>query len=200
MSPSILDTGGTRFIGSHTVVELVNSGRHVVVLHDLSKSLPSVVDGLCQICGDRFSFLEADVRTPAALDRVFQEHAIVGEVHFACSKAVGESVHNTSHCFETTWVAPWSCFRTWSVRAYAGWCSVLLRLSMAHRSRYRFLRLRHFRHSIRTGRPRWRVKACSSAFRPPTHDGPSPRFGISTRWAFMSVASWEATSLVHQTT
>ena len=100
MSSSILVTGGTGYIGSHTVVELVNSGRHVVILDNLSNSQPSVVDGLRQICGDRFCFVEADVRAPAALDQIFREHAIAGVIHFAGSKAVGESVRNPLHYFD----------------------------------------------------------------------------------------------------
>ena len=88
----ILVTGGTGYIGSHTVVELQSRGESVVILDNLSNSSLRVLDRIEQISGCRPAFVEADIRDRAALDRVFAENKIEAVVHFAGLKAVGESV------------------------------------------------------------------------------------------------------------
>ncbi|MDR2682380.1 MAG: UDP-glucose 4-epimerase GalE [Dysgonamonadaceae bacterium] len=93
MKAKILVTGGTGYIGSHTVVELQNSGYEVVIVDDLSNSNAEVVDGIEKITGIRPVFEQVDCRDKEALNGVFTRYpGIRGIIHFAASKAVGESV------------------------------------------------------------------------------------------------------------
>ena len=93
MKQTILVTGGTGFIGSHTTVELQNAGYKVVIVDNLSNSQASVVDGIEKITGVRPAFEQADCRDMEAMDGVFAKYPdIQGIIHFAASKAVGESV------------------------------------------------------------------------------------------------------------
>ena len=89
---AILLTGGTGYIGSHTAVELLNSGHEVILVDDLSNSRSSVVDRLETITGKRPVFYQADVTDRAAMDRIFSAHPMEAVLHFAGFKAVGESV------------------------------------------------------------------------------------------------------------
>ena len=92
----VLVTGGCGFIGSHTVVVLLEAGYEVVVVDDLSNSSEKVLDRIDQIVGDdaaeRLTFVRADVADRDALDAVFDEFDIGAVIHFAGFKAVGESV------------------------------------------------------------------------------------------------------------
>ena len=88
----ILVTGGTGYIGSHTVVELLNEGHDVVIIDNLSNSDRKVVDRIENITGLRPVFYEADILDKAALDKIFDEEKIEAVIHFAGLKAVGESV------------------------------------------------------------------------------------------------------------
>ena len=90
--PTILLTGGTGYIGSHTCVELIGAGFNIVLLDNLRNSSAVVVDRIGTITGTRPVFVEGDVRDRALLDRVFALHRIDAVVHFAGLKAVGESV------------------------------------------------------------------------------------------------------------
>lgn len=92
MTESILLTGGTGFIGSHTCVALLDAGHDVVVLDNLSNSDRSVIDRIETICGRQPAFIEADIRDAAAMEKLFQQHSISAVMHFAGLKAVGESV------------------------------------------------------------------------------------------------------------
>ncbi len=93
MKQTILVTGGTGFIGSHTTVELQNAGYTVVIVDDLSNSQANVIDGIEKITGVRPAFECVDCRDFNAMDAVFAKYPdIVGIIHFAASKAVGESV------------------------------------------------------------------------------------------------------------
>ncbi len=93
MKKTILVTGGTGFIGSHTTVELQNAGYNVVIIDNLSNSKADVVDGIEKITGIRPAFEQVDCCDFAALEGVFQKYPdITGIIHFAASKAVGESV------------------------------------------------------------------------------------------------------------
>lgn len=90
----ILVTGGTGYIGSHTVVELQNAGYEVVIIDNLSNSNIGVLDGIERITGVRPAFVEGDVTDINTLRGLFREHpGIKGIINFAASKAVGESVH-----------------------------------------------------------------------------------------------------------
>lgn len=88
----ILVTGGTGFIGSHTVVELIKAGHHPIIVDNLSNSSPKVLDDIQTITGKRPDFYEADIRDKAALEKIFAENRIEAVIHFAGLKAVGESV------------------------------------------------------------------------------------------------------------
>jgi UDP-glucose 4-epimerase len=91
----ILVTGGLGFIGSHTVVELQNEGFEVVVIDDLSNSSVEVLDGIEAITGKKPEFEKIDLRDKEAVQNFFKKHEDVsGVIHFAASKAVGESVKN----------------------------------------------------------------------------------------------------------
>ena len=89
---AILVTGGTGYIGSHTTVELLNTGDEVIIVDNLSNSKALVIDRIEQICGKRPEFIKCDLLDKAALDSVFESHPEIDSViHFAGLKAVGES-------------------------------------------------------------------------------------------------------------
>ncbi|MCD8555274.1 MAG: UDP-glucose 4-epimerase GalE [Bacteroides graminisolvens] len=93
MKQKILVTGGTGYIGSHTVVELQNSGYEVVIIDNLSNSSADVVDNIEKVSGVRPIFEELDCLDYEGLNTVFAKHkGIKAIIHFAASKAVGESV------------------------------------------------------------------------------------------------------------
>lgn len=93
MKQTILVTGGTGFIGSHTTVELQQAGYKVVIVDNLSNSKAEVVDGIEKITGVRPAFEKVDCCDLKAMDEVFSKYGdISGIIHFAASKAVGESV------------------------------------------------------------------------------------------------------------
>lgn len=89
----ILVTGGLGFIGSHTVVELQNEGYEVVIIDDLSNSSEKVLDGIRAITGRTPLFEKLDLKDKSGVEAFFAKHSDVkGVIHFAASKAVGESV------------------------------------------------------------------------------------------------------------
>ncbi len=93
MREKILVTGGTGYIGSHTVVELQNNGYDVVIIDNLSNSRADVVDNIEKVSGVRPVFEQLDCLDLEGLDAMFTKHkGIKGIIHFAASKAVGESV------------------------------------------------------------------------------------------------------------
>ena len=93
MKEKILVTGGTGYIGSHTVVELQNAGYEVVIIDNLSNSSADVVDNIEKVSGIRPAFEKLDCLDYAGLDAVFAKYkGIKAIIHFAASKAVGESV------------------------------------------------------------------------------------------------------------
>lgn len=93
MKQTILVTGGTGFIGSHTTVELQQAGYNVVIVDNLSNSKIEVLDGIEKITGVRPAFEQVDLREKDAVEAVFAKYPeIEGVIHFAASKAVGESV------------------------------------------------------------------------------------------------------------
>ncbi|MCB0443535.1 MAG: UDP-glucose 4-epimerase GalE [Flavobacterium sp.] len=91
----VLVTGGLGFIGSHTVVELHNAGFEPLIVDNLSNSSIEVLDRIAAIIGYKPAFEQMDLREKADVNQLFQKHAdINGVIHFAASKAVGESVEN----------------------------------------------------------------------------------------------------------
>lgn len=88
----ILVTGGLGYIGSHTVVELLEAGHEVVAIDNLCNAKPGVQQRVERIAGRRFDFVEGDIRDRTSMENAFTAHEIDGVIHFAGLKAVGESV------------------------------------------------------------------------------------------------------------
>ena len=88
----VLVTGGAGYIGSHTCIELLESGYQVVVIDNLSNSNPKSLERVKEITGKELVFIEGDVRDEALLKKIFAEYNISCVIHFAGLKAVGESV------------------------------------------------------------------------------------------------------------
>ena len=89
---SVLVTGGLGYIGSHTVVELLNLDKEVIIVDNFSNSNPIVLDRIKDITGKKFKFYEIDTTNTEELEVVFKENNIDSVIHFAAYKAVGESV------------------------------------------------------------------------------------------------------------
>jgi UDP-glucose 4-epimerase len=87
----VLLSGGAGYIGSHTCVELINSGHDVIVVDNYSNSCPESINRVEQITGAKISVYEADVCDSVAMDKIFAENQIDAVIHFAGLKAVGES-------------------------------------------------------------------------------------------------------------
>ena len=100
MQGSILLTGGTGFIGSHTAVALAEAGYSFVILDNLSNSSSKVLDRLARLNASPLAFVNADVRDAQTLDKLFVEHKFSGVIHFAGLKAVGESVAQPLRYFD----------------------------------------------------------------------------------------------------
>jgi UDP-glucose 4-epimerase len=89
----VLVTGGLGFIGSHTTVELQNKGYEVIIIDDLSNSSEKVLEGIVAITGKRPIFEKLDLKEKSKVEDFFKRHQdVTGVIHFAASKAVGESV------------------------------------------------------------------------------------------------------------
>ena len=88
----VLVTGGTGFIGSHTVVELIKAGKNVLIVDSLINSKKTVLDQIEKITGVRPKFIKADLVDENAVTRIFTDYEIESVIHFAGLKAVGESV------------------------------------------------------------------------------------------------------------
>lgn len=92
MKKTILVTGGTGYIGSHTTVELISEGYDVIIVDNLSNSNINVLEGIERITGVKPVFYNVDCNDEPKIDEIFGKHKIDGVIHFAASKAVGESV------------------------------------------------------------------------------------------------------------
>lgn len=96
----ILATGGTGYIGSHTVVKLIEAGYEVVILDNLSNSKISVIDRIVKITNKRPLFIEGDIRDQSLLNKLFGDQKIDAVIHFAGLKSVGESVKEPLKYYE----------------------------------------------------------------------------------------------------
>lgn len=96
---SILVTGGAGYIGSHTCVEMLNSGHDVIVVDNLDNSSRGSIRRVEAITGKKIKFFENDVRDHAALVKIFTENTVEAVIHFAGLKAVGESVREPIHYY-----------------------------------------------------------------------------------------------------
>lgn len=97
---TILVTGGAGYIGTHTVVELLNIGTDVIVLDNLSNSSIEALNRVEKITGKSVTFYQGDILNKALLHKVFSDHAIDAVIHFAGLKAVGESVEKPLKYYE----------------------------------------------------------------------------------------------------
>ena len=97
---SILVTGGAGYIGSHTVVDLLNSGREVVIIDNFSNSKPEVLENIKKITGKDFKFYEINYLDKEKLEKVFEENKIEAVMNFAGYKAVGESTKKPLEYYE----------------------------------------------------------------------------------------------------
>ena len=92
MKNTVLVTGGAGFIGSHTTVELINAGFDVIIVDNLSNSDMAAVEGIRKITGADVPFEKADCNSREELEKIFEKYEFDSVIHFAASKAVGESV------------------------------------------------------------------------------------------------------------
>lgn len=99
---TILVTGGAGFIGSHTIVELQQSGYDVVVVDNLSNSSSESLNRVKAITGRPLAFYQMDIRDRAGMERVLSEHPCDACIHFAGLKAVGESVEKPWEYYGTS--------------------------------------------------------------------------------------------------
>ena len=90
--PTIIVTGGAGYIGSHTVLQLLEAGNDLVVLDNLSNASEESLNRVEQLTGKAITFVQGDIRDKDTLNNVFNQHKIASVVHFAGLKAVGESV------------------------------------------------------------------------------------------------------------
>jgi UDP-glucose 4-epimerase len=97
---TVLVTGGTGYIGSHTVVELLNNNYSVVVVDNFSNSKPEVIKSIESITGKSFVFYKGDIRDSKLLFSVFEQNKIDGVIHLAGLKAVGESIEQPLEYYE----------------------------------------------------------------------------------------------------
>jgi UDP-glucose 4-epimerase len=96
----ILVTGGAGYIGSHTCVELLNSGKEIVVIDNFSNSKPKAIEAIKEITGKDFKFYEIDYLDREALEKVFEENDIEAVLNFAGYKSVGESTKKPLEYYE----------------------------------------------------------------------------------------------------
>ena len=96
----ILVTGGAGYIGSHTVVELLQAGRDLVIFDNLSNSSSRVLERIEAITGIRPRFIEGDIRDAGALTAAFRDFPVTSVIHFAGLKAVGESVAEPARYYD----------------------------------------------------------------------------------------------------
>lgn len=109
---TILVTGGAGYIGSHTLIELINNNFKVVAIDDLANSSRESLRRVEQITGHEIPFVEADVRNQAALDDIFTTYNIDSVIHFAGLKAVGESVAKPLEYYDNNLVSTLALLET----------------------------------------------------------------------------------------
>lgn len=97
---AILITGGAGYIGTHTSVELIESGYDVILLDNFSNSSPIAVQRVEQITGTTIPIINADIRNTAQLVKVFEQNKIEGVIHFAGLKSVNESISNSIEYYD----------------------------------------------------------------------------------------------------
>jgi len=101
MSSSILITGGLGFIGSHTIVELLQNFDHIIVVDNLSNSKATVLDNIKKLTNKSVTFLPIDILNVSDLKSLFASKRITSVIHFAALKSVGESIQQPAEYYET---------------------------------------------------------------------------------------------------
>ena len=96
----ILVTGGAGFIGSHTVVALLENGFQPIIIDDYRNSEPFIIDNLCKLTGEKISHYSFDFGNTKELTKVFEKENPSGIIHFAADKSVNESVSNPLKYFQ----------------------------------------------------------------------------------------------------
>ena len=100
---AVLVTGGAGYIGSHTAIELLESGKDIVIIDNFYNSCPKVLDRIKELSGRDFSFEECDIRDREGLDKVFEKYDIDGVIHFAAFSSVAESVELPQKYFKNNY-------------------------------------------------------------------------------------------------
>ena len=106
---AILVTGGTGYIGSHTVVDLLNHGYDVVIVDNFVNSKPEVLNRIFKITGKKPRFYEGSVQDEQKMSEVFEKETITDVIHFAGLKSVAESVENHNYTLITILAAAKFC-------------------------------------------------------------------------------------------
>lgn len=108
----VLVTGGAGYIGSHTVVELLNANYEVVIIDNLVNSNVESLNRIKKITNKQFNFYQADIKDKKVLDEIFTKHEIDAVIHFAALKAVGESVQYPERYYENNVSGSLTLFKT----------------------------------------------------------------------------------------
>jgi len=111
---NVLVTGGAGYIGSHTIVELLNTGYEVIAIDNLVNSRAEAIRRIEKITGKQVAFYQKDLRDNSALDEIFTNHKIDAVIHFAGLKAVGESVEKPLDYYENNLDSAMTLLRTMS--------------------------------------------------------------------------------------
>lgn len=127
--PQILVSGGAGYIGSHTLVDLVNRGFDLICVDDFSNSSVKALRGVEKITGKKIVFYEGDICHQATLEQIFEKHNISATIHFAALKSVGESVEKPLTYYRTNLVGLINlleCHRKYGVKdfIFSSSCSV----------------------------------------------------------------------------
>jgi len=130
----IFVTGGAGYIGSHTVVELLNAGHEVTVFDNFCNSQPEVLRRVARITGKQANLVQGDLRDSAALLAALRASGAKAVIHFAGLKAVGESVQNPLAYYDNNVVGTVRLLETMNECGIKTLCSVLRPRSMATRS------------------------------------------------------------------
>lgn len=109
---SILVTGGTGYIGSHTVIELVKMNKDIIIIDNLCNSYEKTIDVIEKITNVKVKFYKGDIRDIKLLDKVFTENKIQSVIHFASLKAVGESVEKPLEYYDNNLIGAINILKT----------------------------------------------------------------------------------------